>query len=64
MFVIVCVVLSCVGRCLFDGLITHPKESYPVSKQIKKPPVYEGAKGPYKDRKTSKNVKFSWVRLR
>jgi hypothetical protein len=33
-----CVVLSCVGRGLCDGLITRPKESYLASKSmIKKP---------------------------
>jgi hypothetical protein len=31
------VVLSCVGRGLYDKLITHPKESYHVSIKIKKP---------------------------
>jgi hypothetical protein len=35
-----CVVLSCVGRGLCEVLITHPKESYRVSKQITKPPVW------------------------
>jgi hypothetical protein len=25
------VVLSCAGRCLCDGLITHPEEFYRVS---------------------------------
>jgi hypothetical protein len=37
-------VLSCVGRGLCDGLITHPKESYQVSKYIKKPPFCKVAK--------------------
>jgi hypothetical protein len=32
-----CVVLSCVGRGLCDRLVTRPKESYWVSKWIKKP---------------------------
>jgi hypothetical protein len=38
-----CVVLSCVGRGLCDGLITRPKEYYCMS-------VYEGrpeSKGPF-----------------
>jgi hypothetical protein len=31
MFVFLCVVLSCVGRGLYNDLITRPKESYRVS---------------------------------
>jgi hypothetical protein len=41
------------GRGFCDGLIACPKELYWVSKQIKKPPVYEAAKGHYKDSKMS-----------
>jgi hypothetical protein len=37
-------VLSCVGRGLYDKLITHPKESYHVSIKIKKPK--KGGQGP------------------
>jgi hypothetical protein len=46
-----CVVLSCVGRGLCGGLITHPEESYRVYKWIKKHSTCEAAKvlGPYKD---------------
>jgi hypothetical protein len=39
MFVLI--FLCCVGRGLCDGLITHPKESYRVSKYITKPVVCE-----------------------
>jgi hypothetical protein len=39
-----CVMLSCVGRGFCDGLIIRPKESYQVSKQIKKPRVCEASK--------------------
>jgi hypothetical protein len=41
------VVLSCVGRGLCDGLITHPEESYCVSVYVcdQKTPKRE-AKGP------------------
>jgi hypothetical protein len=40
--------LSCVRTGLCDGLITRPKESYLVSKYIKKSPVW-GGQGPFKD---------------
>lgn len=38
-FVTVRVVLSCIGRGLWNELICRPKESYQVFKQIKKPHV-------------------------
>jgi hypothetical protein len=37
-------VLSCVGRGLWDGLITHPEKSYRVSKYVIKKPQYRGGK--------------------
>jgi hypothetical protein len=37
-----------------------PKESYRVSKQIKKFPVYEAAKGPYEDGNNAKK-KYGYV---
>jgi hypothetical protein len=38
------VVLSCVGRGLCDGLITHPEESYRVCVYVIKKPQKEEAK--------------------
>jgi hypothetical protein len=43
-----CVVLSCVGRGLCDGLITRPKESYRVSYKFAEPPAL-GGQGPCKE---------------
>jgi hypothetical protein len=43
-----CVVLSCVCRCLCDGLITRPKESHQCLNKVTKPYV-RGEQGPYKD---------------
>jgi hypothetical protein len=42
------VALSCVGRGLWEGQITRPKESYRASKRFQKPPVW-GNQGAFKD---------------
>jgi hypothetical protein len=45
-------ILSCVlyvRRLDCDGLTTRPEESHRVSKQIKKPPVCEAVRDPYRD---------------
>jgi hypothetical protein len=39
-----CIVLSCVGRGLCDGLITRPNKSYQCLNKIKTPSVCEAAK--------------------
>jgi hypothetical protein len=39
------VVLSCVGRGLFDGLITRPEKCYCVYNCVIKKPQYRGGKG-------------------
>jgi hypothetical protein len=41
-----CVVLSCVGRGLCDGLITRPGESYRVSNSVWLRNLKGGSQGP------------------
>jgi hypothetical protein len=45
-----CVMFSCVGRGLCDGLIIRPRSLTKCLNKITKPPVW-GGQGPYKDRR-------------